>query len=128
MANDLPHVLIIVVTWNKQEYLLRLLDSIRQISYPNYTVLVVDNASTDNTEEIINRFEFAIHRKLPENVGGAGGFNAGLRFAMEEDYPYVWLLDDDTEVDKEALMKLVTFYLESTCCNTKKLFKKQEGD
>ena len=111
MANDLPHVLIIVVTWNKQEYLHRLLNSIQQISYPNYTVLVVDNASTDNTEKIIKRFEFVIHKKLPENVGGAGGFNVGLKFAMEKDYPYVWLLDDDTEVDKEALMKLVNFYL-----------------
>jgi len=111
MANDLPHVLIIIVTWNKQEYLQRLLDSIQQISYPKYTVLVVDNASTDKTEEIIKRFEFVIHKRLPENIGGAGGFNAGLRFAMEEDYPYVWLLDDDTEVEKEALIKLVTFYL-----------------
>lgn len=111
MANDLPNVLIIIVTWNKQEYLQRLLDSIQQISYPNYTVLVVDNASTDNTEEIIKRLQFVIHKRLPENVGGAGGFNVGLRFAMEEDYSYVWLLDDDTEVDRDALTKLVNFYL-----------------
>jgi len=111
MSSDLPHVLIIIVTWNKQEYLHRLLHSIQQISYPNYTVLVVDNASTDNTKEIIKRFEFVIHKRLPENVGGAGGFNAGLRFAMEGGYPYVWLLDDDTEVDSDALTKLVTFYL-----------------
>jgi len=111
MSSDLPHVLIIIVTWNKQEYLHRLLHSIQQISYPNYTVLVVDNASTDNTKEIIKRFEFVIHKRLPENFGGAGGFNAGLRFAMEGGYPYVWLLDDDTEVDSDALTKLVTFYL-----------------
>ena len=111
MSGDLPHVLIIIVTWNKQEYLHRLLSSIQQISYPNYTVLVVDNASTDNTEEITKQFESVIHKRLPENVGGAGGFNAGLRFALEKDYPYVWLLDDDTEVDKEALTKLVNFYL-----------------
>ena len=97
MANDLPHVLIIIVTWNKQEYLHRLLNSIQQISYPNYTVLIVDNGSTDNTAEIIKRFEFAIHKRMPENLGGAGGFNVGLRFAMEEDYSYVWLLDDDRQ-------------------------------
>jgi GT2 family glycosyltransferase len=111
MANDLPHVLIIIVTWNKQEYLQRLLDSIQQISYPNYSVLVVDNASTDNTEAIIKQFDFVIHQKLPENLGGAGGFNAGLKYAIKEEYPYVWLLDDDTEVDSEALKKLVSFYL-----------------
>jgi GT2 family glycosyltransferase len=111
MSDDLPHVLIIIVTWNKQEYLQRLLNSIQRSSYPHYSVLVVDNASTDNTEEIIKQFDFVIHKKLPENVGGAGGFNAGLKYAVEEDYPYVWLLDDDTEVDSHALKKLVNFYL-----------------
>jgi GT2 family glycosyltransferase len=111
VSGALPHVLIIIVTWNKQEYLQRLLNSIQRISYPNYSVLVVDNASTDNTEEIIRQFDFVIHKKLPENLGGAGGFNFGLRFAIEEDYPYVWLLDDDTEVDSDALKKLVIFYL-----------------
>jgi len=111
MSSDLPHVLIIIVTWNKQEYLQSLLNSIQRISYPSYSVLVVDNASTDNTEEIIKQFDFVIHKKLPENLGGAGGFNAGLKFAIEEDYPYVWLLDDDTEVDSDALTRLVTFYL-----------------
>jgi len=111
MSSDLPHVLIIIVTWNKQEYLQRLLNSIQRISYPNYSVLVVDNASTDNTAEVIKNFDFVIHKQLPENLGGAGGFNAGLKFALEEDYPYVWLLDDDTEVDSDALKKLVTFYL-----------------
>jgi GT2 family glycosyltransferase len=111
MSSDLPQVLIIIVTWNKQEYLQRLLNSIQRSSYPNYSVLVVDNASTDNTEEIIEQFDFAIHKKLPENLGGAGGFNAGLKYAVEEDYPYVWLLDDDTEVDSDALKELVTFYL-----------------
>ena len=111
MSGDLPHVLIIIVTWNKQEYLQRLLSSIQRISYPKYSVLVVDNASTDNTAEVIKHFDFVIHKKLPENLGGAGGFNAGLKFAIEEDYPYVWLLDDDTEVDSDALKKLVTFYL-----------------
>jgi GT2 family glycosyltransferase len=117
MANDLPHVLIIIVTWNNQEYLRRLLASIQQISYPQYTVLVVDNGSTDGTDEIIKRFEFVIHQRLPENLGGAGGFYAGLRFAAEKDYPYVWLLDDDTEVDKDALTKLVRFYLSKAKSN-----------
>lgn len=110
-GGNLPRVLAIVVTWEKRDYVLALLRSLAGIEYDRdrLDVLVVDNASTDDTVARI-RAEFPGVRILvnPENLGGTGGFNAGLAYARERpEYDLLWLLDNDVVVNRFALLELV---------------------
>ncbi|SLM29978.1 hypothetical protein MTBBW1_2030068 [Desulfamplus magnetovallimortis] len=115
----MPKVLIIIVTWNKEEYVLNLLKSLQNIEYQRASmkIVVVDNASTDTTVESIK----ALYKDVTllcneENLGGTGGFNTGLKWASEQpagSFDYLWLLDNDVVVNRYALIELVEL-LEST--------------
>jgi GT2 family glycosyltransferase len=100
---------VVVVTWNKKEYVLRLLDSLRRAPYPNWQVTVVDNASTDGTAEAIREQHGWVECvRNPVNLGGTGGFNRGLCAVLKHgNFDYVWLLDDDLQLGPGALEVLV---------------------
>lgn len=104
-----PKVLIIIVTFNKKRYVVDLLNSLKEIDYKNYDVVVVDNASTDGTVDYIEKhFPCLYVIRNSENNGGSGGFNTGLSYAFQRDiYKYYWLLDNDVVVSKDALRMLV---------------------
>ncbi len=112
--NSLPSILVIIVTWNKKEYVTDLLDSLLKLSYPqeHIDIVVVDNASSDGTVDLLNEQYKHIHLIAnTENLGGCGGFNTGLAWAFEQPedkYDYLWLLDNDVQVHKDALKELVT--------------------
>ncbi|EFA26505.1 glycosyltransferase family 2 protein [Pediococcus acidilactici] len=102
-------VLAIVVTYNRsfllEECIQNLLNSVYKCD-----ILIVDNASTDNTQECVKKY--LIHERVQyintgSNLGGAGGFNFALKYAYQFDYDYFWLMDDDTMVDPEALSNLI---------------------
>jgi GT2 family glycosyltransferase len=102
-------VLIIIVTFNKKEYVANLLKSIREMNYNNYGVVVVDNASNDRTAEYIKEtFPQVDVIANAVNTGGSGGFNTGLAYAFgQEGYQYYWLLDNDVVVSQDSLKTLV---------------------
>jgi GT2 family glycosyltransferase len=71
-------------------------------------ILVIDNASTDGTKEMIeakfrDRAELV---RLPANTGSAGGFHAGIRMAYDRGYDWVWCMDNDAEPAKDSLEAL----------------------
>src|SRR5262249_28396400 len=72
-------------------------------------VLVVDNASTDDTGEWLAEpgDDRVRCRTLPENTGGAGGFHEGMRWAVERGADLVWLMDDDGVPDEDWLATLL---------------------
>ncbi|OQW94037.1 MAG: hypothetical protein BWK79_07955 [Beggiatoa sp. IS2] len=108
-----PHVLVIIVTWNKKQYVLDLLASLATLDYPPEAldVVVVDNASNDGTVAAITATYPQVKLLCnQENIGGTGGFNTGLQFAFEQEpsrYQYLWLLDNDVLVHRRALAELV---------------------
>lgn len=104
-----PKTAIVIVNWNKKKDTLNLLNSLRNLEYDNHTILVVDNASTDGSVDAIrNRFPEAELLVNPENLGGTGGFNSGIRHVLKKEvYKYIWLLDNDVEVESDALKKLI---------------------
>ncbi len=105
------NILIIIVTWNKKKYVLDLLKSITTLEHSNYSIdiLVIDNASEDKTAEaIVANYPQVNLICNPENIGGTGGFNTGLKWAFaKDDYKYLWLLDNDVLVHEQALIELV---------------------
>lgn len=104
-----PRVTIVIVNWNKRDYVIKLLDSLQQITYDNHTIVLVDNASTDGSVDAINAHPLAVTLlENQENLGGTGGFNTGLSYAVETlSQDYIWMLDNDAEVLPETLSELI---------------------
>jgi len=102
-------VVAIIVTYNRKELLRNCIEALLNSSYP-CDLLVIDNNSTDGTKDHIQNFlneESIIYHNTGENLGGAGGFQVGIKLAVQRKYSYIWLMDDDTIVHKDALEKLM---------------------
>jgi GT2 family glycosyltransferase len=104
----LPQVTIIVLNWNGLNDTLDCLESLGQLDYKNYKVLVVDNGSVDGSVPVTReRFPEVTIVENGENLGYAGGNNVGLRYAMAQGADYALLLNNDTVVDPAFLRVLV---------------------
>ncbi len=103
----------VVVTYNRQTLLRECLAALRSQTHPLACILVVDNRSTDGTEEMLVQESAAgVSPPLqvitaPENRGGAGGFHDGLQAAAAQEFEWFWLLDDDVIVRPDALEQLL---------------------
>lgn len=103
-----PRVLIVVLCYNGCELTLACLRSLQGMTYPVFQVLVVDNASADNTVAAVGAaFPATNIVETGANLGYAAGNNVGLRYALEHGYDYALLLNNDTEVDPGLLDALV---------------------
>ena len=103
-----PKVHTILVNWNNYTDTAVCLLSLRQVNYDNYEVIVVDNGSTDNSpSRLRDAFPDLNIIELGRNLGFAGGCNAGIRYALSQGSEFVWLLNIDTTVDRDALRALV---------------------
>ena len=108
------HITALVVTYNRSELLERCLHSLVSGTRVPDRILVVDNASTDDTagrlSEYVAQAEGAtewVTDQLAANSGSAGGFSYGLQRAFSLETDAVWIMDDDVVVDGEALAELV---------------------
>lgn len=108
---DLPpaRVAAVIVTWNNKAGVLNLLRTLEDVDDPKPQVFVVDNHSTDGTMEALREaFPHVTGLALPSNLGGTGGFNAGLCAVLDRGgFDYVWLLDNDVEVEPNTLRVLL---------------------
>jgi GT2 family glycosyltransferase len=97
----------VVVTHERLALLRECLAALREQTRPPDRILVVDNASGDGTAEFLASQDDVETLRLDENVGGAGGFHAGLRKAHAEGADWAWLMDDDTIPRPDALERLL---------------------
>ncbi len=102
---------IAVVTFNRSALLTRLLESITLMDPKPGRVVIVDNASSDDTAEVVESFRDRIgtelvYQRLETNTGGSGGFSEGVRIAYELGSEWIWLMDDDVEVIPDGLAKM----------------------
>ncbi|WP_447946683.1 glycosyltransferase family 2 protein [Microbacterium lacticum] len=105
---------IAVVTFNRSALLTRLLDSIVAMDPKPGHVVIVDNASTDDTTEVVESYRERIgasgteivYRRLDTNTGGSGGFSEGMRIAYELGSTWIWVMDDDVEVMPDGLARM----------------------
>lgn len=104
-----PRVVAVVVTWNRRELLTEAVNALRSQTLPPVEIVVVDNASTDDTAELLDSAygETLDVVHLRENTGGAGGFTVGVERALCHQPDLVWLLDDDTVPTPTAAAELV---------------------
>lgn len=103
-----PKIFIIILNWNRFKDIAECLESVRKTDYPNYDIIVVDNASVDGSvEKVKELFPEIILIKNNENLGFAGGNNVGMKYAINNGADYVWLLNNDTVVTKDTLTNLI---------------------
>lgn len=96
----------VVVTYNRLDLLRQCAQALRNQTVA-CDILIVDNASTDGTSQWLASQPDLHYRDTGSNLGGAGGFNLGMRWAVEAGYDYVWVMDDDTLPHPDALEKLL---------------------
>jgi rhamnopyranosyl-N-acetylglucosaminyl-diphospho-decaprenol beta-1,3/1,4-galactofuranosyltransferase len=102
------YVVAVVVTHDRRDLLAEALAAVEAQTRVPDVVVVVDNASSDGTAELLDeRFPDVDQVRLPYNTGGAGGFAAGIARALELDATAVWLMDDDTVPEPGALAALL---------------------
>lgn len=103
-----PSVAVVLVTWNNGKDTLECLESLSHLQYPNYSVIVVDNGSSDGSGELIKTMHPETELlPLSPNRGYAGGCNPGIRRALGRGAEFVWLLNNDTVVQPDALTRMV---------------------
>jgi GT2 family glycosyltransferase len=105
------YVVTVVVTHNRRGLLTEALTAIRTQTRAPDAVIVVDNASSDGTaSQVRTHFADVELLELPYNVGGAGGFAAGIARALDIGATALWLMDDDTLPSPSALEALLSTF------------------
>lgn len=107
-----PHVAIIMLNWNGLRDTLECLESLAQLDYPSFSIIVVDNGSTDGSAEAISAWSRGERRvsliRNERNLGFTGGCNVGIRRALADRAEYLLLLNNDTVATPGFLTELVT--------------------
>lgn len=103
-------IVAVIVTYNRIALLKQCVKHLLMQSV-SCDILLVDNASTDGTRDwaksVAETNRQLIYHNTGENLGGAGGFNAGVKWAAESGYTHIWLMDDDCLPEPDALEKLI---------------------
>ncbi len=96
-----------MITYNRKELLRKCLAALGAQLQGEDRILVVDNASTDGTSALLDaEFPSLDRLSLPENVGGSGGFYEGMKWAFDQGFDLLWLMDDDGIPAPDCLAKL----------------------
>lgn len=103
-----PKVAIIILNWNNWQDTIDCLESVYQIDYPNYQVIIVDNGSeNESVKEIKRRSNGVILIEVEKNLGFSRGVNFGIKYAIDNHADFVLLLNNDTIVTTNVLTELV---------------------
>jgi GT2 family glycosyltransferase len=103
-----PKVTVIILNWNGKEATSECLDSIRNVRYQNFEVILSDNGSDDGSQAYFrSNFSWVNLLENQSNLGFAGGNNAAIRLALRGKPDYILLLNNDTVTDPLFLSELV---------------------
>lgn len=104
----MSQVEIVVLNWNGWCDTLACVASLQQLDYPDFGLTVVDNGSTDDSVQRILAHRPAVRLlQTGVNLGFGGGCNVGVRQALGNGAQYIWLINSDATVDRNALTELV---------------------
>lgn len=103
-----PLVYIIIVNYKNYSDTIECIESLERIDYKNYRIIIIDNNSSNNSEEILKcKFPKHIILKTKNNLGFAYGNNVGIKIAIHNNADYILLLNNDTVVEEDFLSKMV---------------------
>ena len=99
----------VIVTYNRKELVEQCIKAILAQERANCDIIVIDNGSTDGTEELFrDTFKNCPidYTNMGENLGCAESTARGMKKAVEKGYEYIWIMDDDVIPEKDALYRL----------------------
>lgn len=103
-----PRICIVIVNYNGEKYQNDCIRTIKASSYHNYEIVVVDNDSKDKSMELLKQdYPEVTNILLDDNIGVTGGNNAGIQYSINTGAEYTLLLNNDVELDKDTILKLV---------------------
>ncbi len=103
-----PLVYTIVLNWNGRRHLGDCLGSLSSAAYPRQRVVLVDNASQDDSVALVRAQFPQVHIiENASNIGFAEGNNVGIRYALDQGADYIVLLNNDTRVEPDFLTHLI---------------------
>lgn len=109
-----PLVYCIILSYNGKQLTLDCLSSVLKLNYKNVIIVIVDNASSDDSVQAIKGLfakELSTGKMVlienKKNTGFAGGNNTGMRYAYEQGANYFLLLNNDTIVGKDLLTNMI---------------------
>ncbi len=104
-----PRVAVLILTWNRVDEVVPCLDSIKaKLDYKNADIVVMDNGSEDETVPTVKRdYPWVKLLENGTNLGFCRGNNVGLKWALEQGYDYMMLLNSDTEYVPGLIPELV---------------------
>lgn len=105
-------IAVVIVTYNRKILLKECLMNVLKQTYSPTSIIIVDNNSSDGTDVMLREngyLENPIiqYHRLEENTGGSGGFHFGLNLAYEQQYDWIWIMDDDVSPELECLNELI---------------------
>ena len=110
MQKDYPKVSVIILNWNGLEDTVECLESLKKVTYPNYEVIVVDNASEGNDVQVLKE-RFGDYIQLVQNdrnYGCGEGYNTGIRYILKNsESKYIMTMNNDVVVDPAFMEELV---------------------
>lgn len=87
-------VAVVVVTYNRLNLLKEGIEAIKNQTHKPESIIVVNNGSTDGTDVwLASQTDLTVYNQ--QNVGGAGGFNRGIKEAYDANFDWIWVMDDD---------------------------------
>ena len=105
---DRPHVSVIIPNYNHESYLAQRIDSVLRQTYENIEVIILDDASSDGSMAVIERYAGEARVRILANKNNSGSafcqWNRGVREARGE---YVWVAESDDYADPQFLETLV---------------------
>lgn len=97
----------VIVNWNKLDLLKKCLHALQSATVIPEHIVVVDNHSTDGSVDFISSLSGINSILLNKNYGGCFAYEAGIKKAITFKTDYIWLMDEDTEVNDQCLAQLI---------------------
>ncbi|HSN59768.1 MAG TPA: glycosyltransferase family 2 protein [Ferruginibacter sp.] len=115
----------VVVSYNRQKLLSECITALRNQSQKLDAILVVNNGSTDGTEEWLKEQSDIIFI-TQKNLGSSGGFNTGISWAFKNEYSWIWCMDDDGYPKEDALENILAAETDSLCLRNCAVINKED--
>ena len=114
----MKNVGVVICNYNGEKCIIKCLEAIFNSDIMNFDVFVIDNASTDNSIDIIKKQYGDMVNIIcnEENFGGSGGFGRGIRECEKLGYEYIALIDNDAFVDKDTIRILYQYMCQHSEC------------